>query len=73
MLEAMLQPLIDWVTATIGDYELFAVFGLMLLESTGILIPPEAIAPFAGYLVSQEKMSLFGAVAVGVLGNLAGS
>jgi membrane protein DedA with SNARE-associated domain len=73
MLEAMLQPLIDWVTATIGDYGLFAVFGLMLLESTGTLIPSEAIAPFVGYLVSQEKMSLFGAVAVGVLGNLAGS
>ncbi len=73
MLEAILQPLIDWVTATIGDYGLFAVFGLMLLESTGILIPSEAISPFAGYLVSQQEMSMFGAVAAGVLGNLAGS
>jgi membrane protein DedA with SNARE-associated domain len=73
MLEAILQPLIDWVTATIGDYGLFAVFGLMLLESMGILIPSEAISPFAGYLVSQEKMSMFGAVAAGVLGNLVGS
>jgi len=73
VLEAILQPLIDWVTATIGDYGLFAVFGLMLLESTGILIPSEAISPFAGYLVSQQEMSMFGAVAAGVLGNLAGS
>ncbi len=73
MLEAILQPLIDWVTATIGDYGLLAVFGLMLLESTGILIPSEAISPFAGYLVSQERMSMFGAVAAGVLGNLVGS
>ncbi len=73
MLETILQPLIDWVTATIGDYGLFAVFGLMLLESMGILIPSEAISPFAGYLVSQEKMSMFGAVAAGVLGNLVGS
>ncbi len=73
MLEAILQPLVDWVTATIGDYGLFAVFGLMLLESMGILIPSEAISPFAGYLVSQEKMSMFGAVAAGVLGNLVGS
>ena len=73
MLEAILQPLIDWVTATIGDYGLFAVFGLMLLESTGILIPSEAISPFAGYLVSQQEMSMFGAVAAGVLGNLVGS
>ena len=73
MLEAILQPLINWVTATIGDYGLFAVFGLMLLESMGILIPSEAISPFAGYLVSEGRMSLFGAVAAGVLGNVVGS
>jgi membrane protein DedA with SNARE-associated domain len=73
VLEAILQPLIDWVTATIGDYGLFAVFGLMLLESTGILIPSEAISPFAGYLVSQGKMGMIGAVTAGVLGNLVGS
>jgi membrane protein DedA with SNARE-associated domain len=73
VLEAILQPLIDWVTATIGDYGLFAVFGLMLLESTGVLIPSEAISPFAGYLVSQEKLTMFGAVSAGVLGNLVGS
>ncbi len=73
MLEAILQPLIDFVTATIGGYGLFAVFGLMLLESMGILRPSEAISPFAGYLVSEGRMTMFGAVAAGVLGNLAGS
>ena len=73
MLEAILQPLIQWVTATIGGYGLFAVFALMLLESTGILIPSEAISPFAGYLVSLGKMSFLGALTAGVLGNLAGS
>jgi membrane protein DedA with SNARE-associated domain len=73
MLEAILQPLIDWVTATIGNHGLFAVFALMLLESMGILIPSEAISPFAGYLVSQGQMSFFAAVAAGVLGNLVGS
>ena len=70
MLEAILQPLIDWVTATIGENGLFAVFGLMLLESMGILIPSEAISPFAGYLVAQGQMGLFGAVTAWVLGNL---
>jgi membrane protein DedA with SNARE-associated domain len=73
VLEAILQPLINWVTATIGDYGLFAVFGLMLLESMGILIPSEAISPFAGYLVSLGQISFFGAVAAGVLGNVVGS
>ena len=73
MLEAILQPLIEWVTATIGDYGLFAVFGLMLLESMGIPIPSEAISPFAGYLVSEGRMTMFGAVTAGVLGNVVGS
>ena len=73
MLEAILQPLIDFVTATIGGYGLFAVFVLMLLESMGILIPSEAISPFAGFLVSEGRMTLFGATAAGVLGNLVGS
>ena len=44
MLEAILQPLIDFVTRTIGDYGVPAVFVLMLLESMGILIPSEAIS-----------------------------
>ncbi|MEJ7631864.1 MAG: DedA family protein [Rubrobacteraceae bacterium] len=73
MLEAILEPLIHWVTQTIGAYGVPAVFVLMLLESMGILIPSEAISPFAGYLVSQGKMSLLAAVAAGVLGNVVGS
>jgi membrane protein DedA with SNARE-associated domain len=73
MLEAILQPLIEFVTASIGGYGLFAVFGLMLLESMGILIPSEAISPFAGYLVSEGRMTMFGTVAAGVLGNVVGS
>lgn len=73
MLEAILQPLIDFVTNTIGGYGASAVFALMWLESMGVLIPSEAISPFAGYLVSQGKMTLFTAVAAGVLGNVFGS
>ena len=73
MLEAILHPLIEFVTATIGSYGVPAVFVLMLLESMGILIPSEAISPFAGYLVSEDKMSLLAAVTAGVLGNLVGS
>lgn len=73
MLESILKPLIDFVTHTIGAYGVFAVFGLMVLESMGVLIPSEAISPFAGYLVSQGKMSLLAAIAAGVAGNLIGS
>src|SRR5215217_3122081 len=73
VLEASLHPLIEFVTETIGSYGVPAVFVLMLLESMGILITSEAISPFAGYLVSENKMSLFAAVTAGVLGNLVAS
>ena len=73
MLEAILAPLIHFVTETIGAFGVPAVFVLMLLESMGILIPSEAISPFAGYLVSEGRMTLLAAVAAGVLGNLVGS
>jgi hypothetical protein len=49
------------------------VFVLMLLESMGIPIPSEAISPFAGYLASEGRMPLFGAIAAGVLGTVVGS
>jgi membrane protein DedA with SNARE-associated domain len=73
VLEAILHPLIAFVTETIGSHGVPAVFVLMTLESMGILIPSEAISPFAGYLVSVEKMGFFSAVAAGILGNLVGS
>lgn len=73
MLEAILAPLIRFVTETIGAFGVPAVFVLMLLESMGILIPSEAISPFAGYLVSEGRMTLLAAVAAGVFGNLVGS
>jgi membrane protein DedA with SNARE-associated domain len=73
VLEAILHPLIEFVTATIGGHGVPAVFVLMLLESMGILIPSEAISPFAGYLVSEGQMGFVAAVTAGVLGNLVGS
>jgi membrane protein DedA with SNARE-associated domain len=69
----MLSSLTNWVTRTIGDHGLAAVFGLMLLESACIPVPSEVIMLYAGYLVSVGKLSLVGAVVAGVLGNLAGS
>jgi len=66
-------PLIEWCTNLIGDWGLWAVFFLMVLESACIPVPSEAIMLFAGFAVSKGDMSLFGAVTAGVLGNLLGS
>jgi membrane protein DedA with SNARE-associated domain len=69
----MLSSISNWVTRTIADHGLLAVFGLMLLESACIPVPSEVIMLYAGYLVSVGKLSLIGAVAAGVAGNLMGS
>lgn len=69
----MLNRLVDAVTNLIGDHGIPAVFFLMVLESACLPVPSEVIMLFAGYLVSIHSMSLAGAVAAGVAGNIVGS
>jgi membrane protein DedA with SNARE-associated domain len=49
------------------------VFVLMLLESACIPIPSEITMPVAGLLASEHHLSLGPVIAVGIVGNLAGS
>jgi membrane protein DedA with SNARE-associated domain len=69
----ILDPLVRAATDVIDATGLAGVFILMTLESACIPIPSEAIMLFAGFNVSEGNMTLFGIVAAGVLGNLAGS
>ena len=69
----ILDPLVRAATDVIDATGLVGVFGLMTLESACVPVPSEAIMLFAGFNVSEGNMTLFGAVAAGVLGNLAGS
>jgi membrane protein DedA with SNARE-associated domain len=69
----ILDPLIQAATDVIDATGLAGVFLLMTLESACVPIPSEAIMLFAGFNVSEGNMTLFGIVAAGVLGNLAGS
>ena len=66
-------PIIEWCTHLIGNWGLWGVFFLMVLESACIPVPSEAIMLFAGFAVTSGKMSLVGAVAAGVVGNVLGS
>jgi membrane protein DedA with SNARE-associated domain len=68
-----LSAVTEWITRTIADHGLIAVFVLMLLESACIPVPSEVIMLYAGYLVSIGQLGFVAAVAAGVLGNLAGS
>jgi membrane protein DedA with SNARE-associated domain len=71
--DKVVEPIVDLATEFIGSAGVVGVFVLMTLESACIPIPSEAIMLFAGFSVHKEELTLFGVVAAGVLGNLAGS
>jgi membrane protein DedA with SNARE-associated domain len=71
--DKVVEPIVDVATEFIGSAGDLGVFVLMLLESACIPVPSEAIMLFAGFSVSKGELTLFGVVAAGVLGNLAGS
>ncbi len=71
--DKIVDPIVNVATDFIGSAGVVAVFLLMLLESACIPVPSEAIMLFAGFSVSKGDLTLFGIVAAGVLGNLAGS
>jgi membrane protein DedA with SNARE-associated domain len=69
----ILNPIVDLATDVIGELGVLGVFVLMLLESACIPVPSEAIMLFAGFSVSEGRMTLFEIVAAGVAGNIVGS
>ena len=73
----MLHKIIAWlagiVTAVIVALGYPGVILFMALESACIPIPSEIIMPYAGFLVSQGKMSLWGAAFAGAFGCMLGS
>jgi len=72
-MQSIIDILVQWATALIGDWGLPAVFFLMLLESACIPVPSEAIMPFAGFAVSEGSMTLLSITVAGVAGNVVGS
>ena len=73
MTDAILDPIVRVATDLIDATGLTGVFVLMTLESACIPVPSEAIMLFAGFNVAEGNLSMFGIVAAGSLGNLAGS
>jgi membrane protein DedA with SNARE-associated domain len=63
----------SFITQMIASSGYFGVFFLMILESAVMPIPSEVVMPFAGFLVSSGKFSIWYVVLAGTLGNLVGS
>jgi membrane protein DedA with SNARE-associated domain len=72
-MQSLVNAVVVWCTDVIATFGLAGIFVLMFVESACIPIPAEATMLFAGFAVSQGKMSLAAAIAVGVAGNVAGA
>jgi membrane protein DedA with SNARE-associated domain len=62
--------LFDWYMANLNY---FTVGLLMVIESTFIPFPSEAVIPFAAYRAAQGELNIFGVVIAGTIGALSGS
>jgi membrane protein DedA with SNARE-associated domain len=71
--EATLGPMNSFVDTYVVSYGLLAILVLMTLESALIPIPSELVMTLAGVLAASGKLSLVGAMVVGIVGNLIGS
>ncbi len=63
----------EHATAFIDATGYLSVFVLMVLESMVFPIPSEAVMPFAGFLITTGRFSLFGVIATSTLGSIVGS
>ena len=64
----LLETFVQWVISLVSDYLYAGIFTASLLETIFPPIPSEAIFPLAGYLVSQNKMSFFHVIGLGITG-----
>ena len=73
MITEILAIVSIWVIEVISSLGYTGIAVLMAVESSAIPIPSEVIMPFSGFLVWEEKLSLWGVVFWGAAGNLVGS
>ncbi len=66
----LIQQVIDWYMQNINY---LTVFLLMMIESTFIPFPSEAIIPPAAWLAAKGELNIFGVVAAGTAGALVGA
>lgn len=65
-----IQSFIDWYMANLNY---FTIALLMVIESSFIPFPSEAVIPFAAYKAAQGNLSIVGVVIAGTIGALAGA
>ncbi len=69
----MVNELVEFLLETFQRLGYAGIFFLMALESSFFPFPSEVVIPPAAYLAARGEMSLFGVVASGVAGSVAGA
>ncbi len=64
------QTIFDWYIANLNY---FSVALLMIIESSFIPFPSEAVIPFAAYKAAQGDLNVFGVIIAGTIGALVGA
>lgn len=73
MIENVIVVITSFIVRTISTFGYVGVAVLMGIESACVPLPSEIIAPFAGFLVSTGRFSLWGVALAGGLGSMFGS
>jgi membrane protein DedA with SNARE-associated domain len=63
----------EWVTETIRSLGYLGVAGLTFLENLFPPIPSELVIPLAGYVAARGDLGIWGVIAAGTAGSLAGA
>ncbi|MBS3174815.1 DedA family protein [Candidatus Woesearchaeota archaeon] len=69
----ILEYLTIWITTIIAATGYFGIFLFMVAESMVLPVPSEAIMPFAGFLIAENKFSFFIVFIASSLGSVVGS
>ena len=69
----MLTSIVNFIVETVGSLGYLGIFLMMFLESSFFPFPSEVVIIPAGYLAYKGEMNMFIAIAVGILGSLAGA
>jgi membrane protein DedA with SNARE-associated domain len=69
----LLTSIVNFIVETVGSLGYLGIFLMMFLESSFFPFPSEVVMIPAGYLAYKGEMNMFIAIAVGILGSLAGA
>lgn len=73
MISEIISVLTNLIVSVISASGYFGVALLMAIESAAIPLPSEIIMPFAGFLVSEGRFTLYGVALAGGFGSAVGS